>query len=238
MSKFNWFVVPAIVLAIAGSSASASVIFGGSGLNQEVNKIATGTAQFTISGNTLTVVLTNTTLPRTTAQGNALTGVAFELGSGAASLTLTNIALTAGARIWTSETASNTVDPLSGSWTSVLGNNPLAKYGAATTGFAGRFNGGSITRGNSAPNYGIVAAETFDGTNVPFGGSQFPFVQKSLTLTFTGVNGLSESAIHDVHLLFGTDGKGIIKTDIVPTPGTAALLGLGGLVVARRRRVG
>lgn len=224
-----------IAVLAAASAADASVTFSGLGNNPEVNANASGSAQFTISGNVLTIVLTNTTAPRTTAQGNALTGVTFDLSGSSATLSLTSIALTAGSAIWTNSTTSNTSDPLAGSWTNVLGNSPLNKYGAATSGFNGRFNGGSISLGNASPNYGIVAAGTFTGSPVSFGGSQFPFIQNSLTLTFTGVAGISESLIKDVDLLFGTDGTGIIKTTI-PAPGATALLGVSGLAAIRRKR--
>jgi hypothetical protein len=96
----------------------------------------------------------------------------------------------------------------------------LASYGVATTGFNGRFHGGSISLGNSSPNYGIVAANTFNGTNVVFGGSQFPFIQDSLTFTFTGVSGINESQFADVKLLFGTNGTGIVPAN--PPLGGAA----------------
>lgn len=162
-----------------------------------------------------------------------MTGVTFDVGNGSAVLTLTSTALTSGADYWTSKFATNNAAALNGSWTNVLGASPLAAYGVATTGFNGRFNGGSIALGNAAPNYGIVAAGTFDGTNVAFGGSQFPFVQNSMTFTFTGVLGFTEAQIGNVSLLFGTDGTGIVR---VPAPGSLALVGLAGLVAARRRR--
>jgi len=222
------------VILLFTATTQASVEFTGSGLNPEVNANASGSALFTITGNTLTVVLTNTTAPRTTAQGNALTGVVFDITGGSPVLALSGIALTSGSDIWTSKFAANTSDPLAGSWTSVLGASPLAAYGAATTGFSGAFNGGSISLGNSGPNYGIVANDTFDGTNVAFGGSQFPFIQRSLTLTFTGANGVSESQLANVRILFGTDGTGVITT--VPAPGALALLALSGAVAMRRRR--
>src|SRR5262245_60673973 len=146
-------ILAGLVVALLGpsQSAKAGVIFSGSGNNPEASATASGKAEFTISGNILTVVLTNTTSPRTTAQGNALTGVTFDIDPGNPVLTLTGIALTSGSTIWTSETASNTSNPLSGSWTNVLGSSPLGEYGVATTGFNGRFHGGSITRGNSSP---------------------------------------------------------------------------------------
>jgi hypothetical protein len=205
---------------------SAAIIFSGTAFNPEASANASGSASFSIAGNTLKLALTNLTNPRTTAQGNTLTGVAFDIGSASPALTLTSTALTAGSSIWTSKTSSNTTDPVAGSWTTVLGNSPLAAYGVATTGFNDRFNGGSMALGNASPNYGIVAAGTFDGTNVSFGGSQFPFIQKSMTFTFTGVSGISESQIKNVKFLFGTAGSGIGTGMIVPEPGSFVFLSL------------
>ena len=80
--------------------------------------------------------------------------------------------------------------------------------------------------GNSGPNYGIVSILTFDGTNVPFGGSQFPFIQDSMTFTFSGATGISESQIGSVQVLFGTDGTGNITTNKIPEPATWMLMAL------------
>src|SRR5581483_5196009 len=145
---------------------------------------------------------------------------------------------------WTSAGASNTSGALSGSWTDVLGSSPLGEYGVATSGLNGRFNGGSITLGNSSANYGIVAANTFDGSGVAFSGSQFPFVQSSLTFTFSGLAGVSESQVTNVHLLFGTDGTGVVSTHVnaaVSEPSAvllamSAAAGLAGFAAWRRGR--
>lgn len=231
-TRATWCAAALVALGLGTSAAPAAVLFTGFGNNPETAESASGTAEFTIAGNDLIVVLTNTTNPRTTAQGNTLTGVTFDINPGAPTLSLTSIAMTSGAELWTSKTTSLSSATLAGSWTDVLGASPLGEYGAATTGFAGRFNGGSITLGNAGPNYGIVAAGTFDGTNVSFGGSQFPFVQASLTLTFSGAAGLSEAQIENVLLLFGTDGRGVVTT--IPEPATA-LLTIGALLALRRR---
>jgi hypothetical protein len=233
-TDYRLLLVTLLLFALSGR-ASASMIFTGAGFNPEASANASGKAEFTISGNTLTLALTNTTSPRTTAQGNTLTGVTFDLTSADPVLVLTSIALSGGSALWTSETASNTSGALSGAWTNVLGSSPLGEYGVATTGFNGRFHGGSISLGNASPNYGIVAPGTFNGTNVPFGGSQFPFIQDTLVFTFTGIAGVSESQIAGVKFLFGTNGTGI-----VPEPAT---MGLFSVVVAsatgfrRRSRV-
>lgn len=220
-------------LGVSAGTASAAVTFSGTGWNPEVNAFASGDAEFSIAGDTLTVILTNTTAPRTTAQGNAMTGVIFDIAGGAPSLALTGTAMTAGSLLWTSKFASTGSASLHGSWTSNLGVSPLGMYGAATTGFGGAFHGGSISIGNGGPNHGIVAAGTFDGTNVSFGGGLYPFIQNSLTLTFSGASGINESQIANVLLLFGTDGTGIVET---PAPGAAVLAAMGGLVALRRRR--
>jgi len=233
--KKHAFVLAALAASVGlASTAGASVIFTGSGFNPEGGVNVAGSAAFTISGNTLTLVLKNTTAPRSTAQGNAMTGVTFDINPGSPLLSLTSTALTGGANLWTSKTASSNSALLGGSWTSVLGASPLGEYGVSTSGFNGRFNGGSIALGNSAPNYGIVSAGTFNGTNVSFSGSQFPFVQDSMTFTFSGIAGFTEAQISNVKLLFGTDGTGVIQT--VPTPGALALAGLAGVVSVRRRR--
>lgn len=222
---------------LLGNAASfGSVTFTGSGFNPEVNAAASGSALFHVSGNTLTITLTNTTAPRTTAQGNALTGIVFDVVGASPTLSLTSLALGSGSEIWTSESSSNTNGALNGSWTSVLGSTPLAGYGAATTGFNGAFNGGSISLGNSSPNYGIVSAGTFNGSNVPFGGSQFPFIQNSLTLSFSGATGITNSQFGNVRFLFGTDGTGVITGQQVPAPGALALLATAAALGARRRR--
>jgi hypothetical protein len=232
-------------------SANASIVFSGFGYNQEAGAIASGSAGFSISGDVLTLVLTNTTAGRTTAQGNALTGVTFDIKGPSGALTLTSFGLTDTTdKFWTSKTASNVVNSLAGSWTSKLGSNPLGEYGVATTGFNGRFKGGSISLGKASPDYGIVSDGTFDGSNLPFGGAKYPFVQNSLTFSFSGASGLNESKITNVILLFGTSGTGIVSaipevpppaSVATPEPATLTIWSLGALGCAiatyRRRRL-
>ena len=233
-------------LLCTGQGARAGVLFTGTGINPETGTTATGSAEFSISGSTLTIVLTNTTVGGSGAQGNSLTGITFDINPGSPALTYnlsTGIALTAGSNIYTSMAGVNNATPLGGSWTNVLGATPLGEYGVAATGFNGAFNGGSIATGNGGPNYGIVSAGTFPAG--PFGGAQFPFIQNSLTFTFGGAGGVSESQISNVKLLFGTDGTGIITTTSItalPEPSSvlmalSAVAGVGGFAGWRRRRL-
>ena len=80
--KLSCFFLCAILAQFAFiQSANATVIFSGSGNNPEVSANASGTASFSIAGDTLTVVLKNTTSPRTASQGNSMTGVVFDIDS-------------------------------------------------------------------------------------------------------------------------------------------------------------
>jgi len=199
-----------------------------------------GKVDFSVSGNTLTIVLTNTTSgPVTQDQGNALTGIGFSITGSAPSLSLSTIALTSGSDIWTSTSSHNTSNALSGSWTSQVASSPAPatgiQYGVATTGANGNFNGGSISRGNASPDYGIIS-----GPGSSVSGSKFPFIENSLTFTLSGASGLDLSKLSNFRFFFGTDGGNLTTPQsVAPEPsslGIAALGALGMLCYARRRR--
>lgn len=243
-------------LALASTPSQAVILFTGSGTNLEAGGGAvSGSASFSLSGNTLTVVLTNTSAAATPGRVDALTGLAWNITGSSPSLTLSSIQLTnpgTGAgqdRIFTSKTASNTSDPLSGSWTNQLGASPIAHYGVAATGFNGAFAASGITRGSGGTDYGIVADGTFPnaGASNSFN-SAFPLIQNSLMFTFTGAAGLTEGQFANVKFLYGTSGSGLITGSSVstnsinvPEPGSMTMLvGLSvagtGLLVRRRRK--
>lgn len=254
MAARKHFASLAAALALAWAvPASAIVVWTGTGPSDENGTTVHGEADFALSGNDLSVTLTNTGAA-TTAQGDTLTGVIFSI-DGDQTLSFDMVGPTCGqtlgpgSEIWTGKTAgsNNTTDPLCGSWTSQLAASPTfpAEFGVATTGFGGEFNGGSITLGNGGPDYGIVGANTFP-TNA-FGGAQFPFIQNSLVFHFVVTSGsFTESDITGVSFLFGTRGTSVITGEclagcipiIVPEPGSLALLGIGGIAlgwVTRRR---
>lgn len=177
-------------------------------VSQENGNPVSGSAEFLVNSGILTVVLTNTSAD-TNAQGDMLTGFVVDLAS-AHPLTFQSMSLTAGSTVFSSKTASNPAAPISGSWTSALTSSAY-DFGMATTG-VGLFNGGSITRGNASPDYGIAAAGAFPTTT--FGGSKFPFIQNSLTFTFSGASGLDLNDIASVKLIFGTAAPGLINTEL------------------------
>jgi hypothetical protein len=248
--KHTTSLIAATALAICSvaAPASATVIYSGSGPTENAGHTGSGQAAFTISGSTLTLLLTNTS-GDTTDQGDALTGVVFSI-LGNQTLTFDMTGPTCGMQlggtstIWTNGTTSNTSDALCGSWTSALAASPTipAEFGVATTGFGGEFNGGSITLGNASPDYGIVGASTFPGS---IGGSKFPFIQNSLLFTFGITSGsFDETDINGVSLLFGTDGTGDVgatcirgcTSQQVPEPSPLALIGVGGVLLMHGRR--
>jgi hypothetical protein len=241
-------VAAALAIGSLAAPAGATVIYSGSGATENVGHTGSGTAAFTLSGSTLTLLLTNTS-GDTSDQGDALTGVVFSI-LGNQTLTFDMTGPTCGMQlggtsaIWTDGTTSNTSDALCGSWTNALAASPpiAAEFGVATTGFNGEFNGGSISPGNASPDYGIVGASTFPGS---INGSKFPFIQNSLLFTFGITSGsFDETDINGVSLLFGTDGTGDVGTTCirgctslqVPEPNPLALLGVGGVLLALGRR--
>jgi MYXO-CTERM domain-containing protein len=239
--------IVASTLALAFGSlalpAGANIVFTGNG-NSENSAAVSAQAEFDLTGSLLTLLLTNTS-GDTAAQGDALTGIVFSItGNQTLAFDMTGPtcgqSLGAGSKIWTGGHSSNTTDALCGSWTSVLAAVPPipAEFGVATTGFNGEFNGGSITRGNASPNYGIVGDLTFPGS---IGGSQSPFIQNQMQFAFNVTSGhFLESDIKGVTFLFGTDGTASVPgtkcvrncTFELPEPPPFALLGLGALALA------
>ncbi len=201
-------------VALTASPASAALQFTGSGFNPETGHAGqSAEANMSLVGTTLTLTLRNTT-GVTPAQGDALTGILFNLAGGA-HLSLQSISLTSGSDLWISGSQINDGKSLAGSWTDRLAEHPrlAASYGLATTGFNGEFQGGTIHTGNSSPDYGIVGADTFPGS---INGTKYPFVENSLTFKLKVSGSLSESDLSGVRFLFGTDGRGVVQGSLVP----------------------
>ncbi len=202
-------------LALTADPASAALQFTGSGFNPETGHTGqSAEADISLVGSTLTLTLRNTS-GLTPAQGDALTGILFDLST-TASLKLQAVTLAPGGHIWTSGSKTYDSKKLAGSWTDALADVPrlAADYGLATTGFNGEFKAGTISTGNASSDYGIVGADTLPGT---FSGARYPVAENALSFNIKVTSGvLSESDIAGVRFLFGTDGRGVVQGSLVP----------------------
>jgi hypothetical protein len=223
----------AIVLA---SPADATVIFTASGTAASV--AVSAEASFTISGNTLTVTLRNTSASHSgqDVPGSTLTGVFFDL-TGNPTLTPVSALIPSGSSIAQAATCStglaacgtNNVGGEFGYQGTSLGHGSdrgIASSGYLSTGLpgnSGNFNNGAAGTDLDGPaagldgiNFGIIsAAAGFD----PNGGlSGEPLILDQVTFTLTGVAGLTEADISDVSFQYGTSSTETNLTGHLPPP--------------------
>jgi hypothetical protein len=245
-----------ILLGLAFSrSAMAGFVFSGSGAGPAGGTVA-ASVDFSVSGSNLDIILTNTTPGGSAIKGNTLTGLIFDIADPGVTLGIPNSLpiFRNGSDIFVYDnngTNSKSDDKividnnalLAGSWTAhMAANTPAGRYGVATSGLSGLFMGGTITRGNSNDDYGIVAANAFvNGQSPPQGGGfndkAFPLVQDSLHFVLPITQGILDGGdFKNVRFAFGTAGDTITA---VPEPGSLAVWGLllvGGAVMYRRYR--
>lgn len=213
------------------SGTSFATTFAGSGTNAETGNSVSASASFLVSGDVLTIELTNTTAGGTTLRGDVLQGIAWDYNGGSFTLGFPTVALTSGTDKYTDQLTVDNTGAYDG-YTNVLGSAPISEYGVSSTGFSNAFSAGTIPSGGGGTDFGIVASGTFPappgaGTNSSFNSSAFPLFQNSLTFSLTGATGLDTSKIINVQFLFGTDGTGTIdgssNLQSVPEPSTMAL---------------
>ena len=204
-------------------------------------------ADFTINGNALTIILTNTALADNTTggdpqdvPGNTLTGVFFDL-TGNPSLTAGSATIAAGSMV---QGVQCSIGPCDGTTTDVGGEFRYdagafpggADRGVAGAGYIGgaaNFPGALNLDGEAAVNginFGIISA---DPSFLPNGGlASVPLIKNSVTFVLTGVSGLTENDISKVSFQYGTSiTEPRLPPSKTPEPGTLLLLG-GGLAAA------
>lgn len=196
----------------ASTSALAAVSFDGSSGNLAAK------VTFTKSGDTLTVLLDNTSSSDVTAQGQLLTAVFFNI-AGNPLLTPVSANLNGSTVLFpnvngaTSPTAGNV-----GGEFAYEGGGATLTYGAsqgiASAGFSifgdGNFNGNNLSDPDAVDgfNYGLTSAGDNSGTGnaqvTGVGGGARPMVQHSVLFTLSGFAAYSEANISAVTFQYGT----------------------------------
>jgi hypothetical protein len=245
---------------VGSETAHGAVTFSGNGIGENSQAVS-ASVQFSVSGNTLTVILANTSVNPTQSNGSVITGVVFDiepdLAGSLAFSPANNPSLTAGSNIYVDHSGNgnsqvvriDNAAPLGGSYTSSLTDVSLGDFGVATTGGNGIFAAGPITLGNGGPDYGLVAPGTFpagvDGQTFLVGNSgpnNLPFVQNSVTFVFTFTGTLTESQIVGANFLVGTAGDYFpgfpppTQTG-VPEPASFVAWGIGSLAILGMARL-
>jgi len=218
-----------MVLAVAAAGVAQADQFTTSvgATNPLTGQPVSATADFSLSGNTLTVTLTNNT-PDMVSVGQLLTGLTFTLSDGSG-VTLTN---------------------QTGNLVEVLAGGAISNIGGATDALGWGFGatGGStfelcvICSGGVTspvtPSEGLLGPTSadgkFDSANSSIDGNapHNPFVLGTATYTFTVPSNVTVS---DVSFTFGTQAGANVSA---PEPSSVLLLGLGlvGLPLVVRRR--
>ena len=254
--------LPVFVLLSAFAAAPVQAItITGSGAGYNGAMLA-AQAEFTISGDFLTITLTNIATADEDINGldtptNTLTGLFFDV-NGTPTLTTVSATVAAGSSIigTCSVMSCVGVTDVSGEWgfsqsqDFSLTGGPSAGYGIAspgylTTGLAGNignFNNGGAGTNLDDPvsldgiNFGIISAA---GGYTPNGGLMAdPLIMDSVVFVLSGATGLSESDFTNISFQYGT---GFDEPNVVvPVPAAVWLFGSGllGLVgVARRKQL-
>ena len=225
---------------VATVPARASVVWTGSGTNVGGSgNSASASATFTIAGNTLTILLQNTSAANTLeTPTNTLTGLDFTLNGTDPALTPVsaispNAILNASDCNAGSLTACSTgpVD-VGGEWGYQdgygSGTEGIASAGYLTTGQTGdigNFNNGSAGTNLAGPDsldgiqMGIVSKNhgTLNGGSGGLDSSAL--IDDNVVLTLTGVSSLTESEIGNVTFLYGTAPDGSIAGSLCTTCG-------------------
>jgi len=244
-SPRGWAIaLAAIALALSAQPAKASFWT----FSDSSNRAAS--ADFSLSGNTLTITLQNTASVAPSAPSGVFTAIFFDY-SGPGSITFNALnmghsaAVASGAANYSGNYGGFGPNDIGGEWAFRSGVNNFS-YGLSSTGLGDfgpgdRFNNNDLSPPASpdGPQWGIVNS-TFTNGN---GGVSDPMVQDTATFTFTVNGAFDVNAITRVFFLYGTaygeaggDGGGG-GGNAVPAPAGLILLASAVPVFAFRRLI-
>lgn len=198
------------------------------------------TATFEVQGGDLVITLTNDASMDALVPVHVLTGVLFEYNGGPLTLTPVSALLAGGSVVHFD--AAPPAGNVGGEW--AWANSAVwpegSGYGIGSAGLGifgdGNFNGPDLDPPGAVNglNYGITTAGDNPGTgNTPVTGG-VPLIQNSVVFRLSGLpQNFNLNGITNPWFQYGTD---LSEPRINPAPGSLALLGLGGLIVGRRRR--